>query len=173
MINQIGTKEMVLNEKLDRLAKAIHADYVKRRTRDQPADASNTSLAPWDKLADTLTRSNRHQADHIPVKLRAVGCEAAPTVSSRGRKPVADFTEEEVDLMARMEHARWNAERFLNGWTLGEKNVEKKTSPYLVDWNDLLPDIQEYDREPVRNIPHLLSLIGEAVYRVAPPDGQT
>jgi hypothetical protein len=78
---------------------------------------------------------------------------------------VHEFSAREIDVLARMEHARWNADRFLAGWKLGEKNSAKKTTPYLVDWRNLPEEIQEYDRQPVRNIPGLLAMIGQRIFR--------
>jgi hypothetical protein len=40
----------------------------------------------------------------------------------------------EIEQLAIIEHNRWNAERWLAGWMLGEKNIKKKISPYLVPW---------------------------------------
>jgi hypothetical protein len=73
-------------------------------------------------------------------------------------------------MLARMEHARWNAERFLAGWSYapGKKNVERKTSPWLVGWGELPEEIREYDREAVRNIPHLVALSGRRIVSAIP-----
>ncbi|MEA3364307.1 MAG: RyR domain-containing protein [Candidatus Hydrogenedentes bacterium] len=73
--------------------------------------------------------------------------------------------ENEVELLARMEHSRWNAERFLAGWIPGPKCVSKKTSPYLVPWEELPEKTKHYDRGTVRDIPQLLELVGEKVFR--------
>jgi len=64
-----------------------------------------------------------------------------------------------------MEHARWNAERFLAGWTLGPKDAENKVSPYLVPWEELPTEIKKYDFDAAHNIPVLLSMIGKRVCR--------
>ncbi|MBV8378313.1 MAG: hypothetical protein JO279_15050 [Verrucomicrobia bacterium] len=66
-----------------------------------------------------------------------------------------------------MEHARWTAERKLAGWQYrpGEKSEEKKTSPYLVHWDELEENIKEYDRDAVRNIPRYLEMVKERIYR--------
>lgn len=55
-----------------------------------------------------------------------------------------------VLLLAEMEHDRWNADRLRNGWAYapGEKNIDKKTSPYIVPWEDLSEEIRELDVFP-------------------------
>jgi hypothetical protein len=71
------------------------------------------------------------------------------------------FTEDESEVMAEMEHGRWNVERFPDGWTWGEKrDVTQKTSPYLVPWSELPNEVKEWDRETVRKIPEFLTKVG-------------
>ena len=57
-----------------------------------------------------------------------------------------------------MEHARWNAERWLAGWRLGKKDLIKKTSPWLLPWEELPDEIKEFDRQAVREIPLRLKI---------------
>jgi voltage-gated potassium channel Kch len=154
-IDQI-TVGMILDEELDQLAKALHAVYVARRKQE------GKSYKEWEVLDPGLKDSNRQAADHIPVKLRAIGCS---TDSVPGGEPVTSFTPDEVEVLARMEHDRWTAERILAGWTPGPKDEEHKTTPYLVPWEDLSEEIRGYDREPVRSIPKLLAGIGKKIYR--------
>ena len=76
------------------------------------------------------------------------------------------LTSSEVEIMAEMEHARWNAERLFNGWRLGKKkDVTRKITPYLVPWSALPDEAKECDRQPVRNIPQLLTKVGLEVRR--------
>jgi hypothetical protein len=161
--SSVCTLEKLFRSERDVLARAIHESFVRERVREGRA-ADDPSMRPWDTLDETLKNSNRQQADHIAVKLRAIGCRSAP-IGSAESDPVV-LTDAEVELLARMEHARWNAERFLSGWMLGPKDVARKISPYLVSWEELPDNIREYDRETVRQIPHLLSLIGYRIERV-------
>lgn len=142
----------------ERLARAIHADFVTRRLAERLRDPSDRSLADWAALDEDLRESNRQQADHLVIKLRTVGAEAA--TSSDPRPPIDSFADEQVELLAQMEHARWNAERILAGWTRGERDVARHTTPYLCPWEELPTSIQDYDRTAVRTIPDLLRSIG-------------
>ncbi len=154
-------------EMLDILARLHHADYVKNRQKQGDAPESNRSLRPFDELAEDLKYSNRDNAAHIPVKLKAIGYGIRPV--KKGCEPVMpEFTAEEIESMARMEHDRWSWERRLQGWVLkgGEKDVENKTTPHLVPYDDLPDDVKEYDRESVRLIPGLLARAGYEAYRV-------
>ena len=70
------------------------------------------------------------------------------------------FTGEQVEKMAIAEHDRWMRERIADGWTRGDMDPKKKTNPYLVPWEDLPPDVAEWDRLFVRTIPAGLASVG-------------
>jgi len=158
----VCTREALLDEQRDLLSRAIHQDFVEKRRREGRPETDPT-MQPWDRLDLHLKDSNRQQADHIPVKLRAIGYVSD---EPRGGEPaVTAFTDAEVEVLAQMEHARWEAERFLAGWTQGPRDPAAKQSPYLVDWKDLAEEIRKYDREAVRNLPHLVAFVGRRIYR--------
>ena len=63
------------------------------------------------------------------------------------------------------EHARFCAERYLAGWTIGEiKDRNLRTSPFLKAWAELTPDEQRKDYEQIQAIPGVLKRIGKAIY---------
>ena len=96
----------------------------------------------------------RHQFDF--EKIHSIGY-TVYKVTNRNATPIT-FTKDEVEIMAEMEHARWNTERLRNGWQWGERRyIIKKTSPYLVPWSQLPDKVKEWDRHTVRNIPELLA----------------
>ena len=164
MINATCTRAALLNEDLHLFARAIHQKFVQEREQEG-RPATDPSMQPWNRLDETFRESNRQQADHVAVKLRAIGCYSA--LPETGKTPVGEFSPEEVEVLARMEHARWNAERFLDGWTLVRDNPDKtkKQSPWLVSWDELPDTIKGYDRDAVLRIPLLLGLVGQKVYR--------
>jgi len=157
----------------DRLARRLHCDYVQRRCQQGASPATNPAVRDWEDLDEDLRESNRQQAAHIHVKLRALGCEVAEHTDPRAA--VTAFEPDQVELLAQMEHARWVAERILAGWTYapGPKNVERKTSPYLVPWDRLSAEIQQYDRDFVILIPALLDADKKKICRQAPSTDQS
>jgi hypothetical protein len=123
-------------------------------------------MVPWDKLQETLKESNRDQAKHIGVKLIAVGCGIVPLTDWDAES--FQFTPEHVELLAEMEHERWMEERRREGWTCtpGPKDIEKKTSPYMVPWDKLPDNVREWDRVFIRGLPGFLARAGFQIVRL-------
>ncbi len=142
----------------EKLARAIHADFVTRRLAEGERSPADRSVVPWSLLEEDLRESNRQQADHVAIKLRSIGADLHPGSASSDAR--FRFSGGEIEMLARMEHHRWNAERLLAGWTRGPKSVERRTSPYLCDWSELPEEIRDYDRAAVHTIPALLDEIG-------------
>jgi RyR domain len=144
-------------------AEAIHEQYRRDPRLDLAED--DPAMRPWEELPESLKESNREQADQIPEKLGKVGC---------GYKAVKapqpfEFTEDDLKKLAEIEHDRWVAERFRAGWTLGERNIEQRMSPYLVRWADLRDEDKRYDQETVRHMSEFMAEAGFEIYRLKPP----
>jgi hypothetical protein len=136
----------------------------------------------WDKLTEADRMSNRRAADHLPVKLRAVG---ATLVPRGGNVPEFAFTEPELEMLARLEHRRWAAEKLLSGWrplarTPGneqqwkERKAELKARKLHIDivpYDALDAAGQGKDRSQLLGIPGFAEAIGAAVARTAPTQG--
>ena len=150
------------DDKSDLYAKIIHEDYVKKRFTED-IYRKNKLLTAWEKLSPDIKDSNRQQADHIMIKLRAIECKVVEM--KHPSEKFEGFSDKEIEIMAIMEHNRWVAERLLAGWTRGPKDTDLRISPYLIVWDNLSEEIKEYDREAVRNIPNILSLSGHKIIR--------
>ena len=76
--------------------------------------------------------------------------------------------DDQIEIMAKMEHARWNWQKVLQGWVYkeGDKDIDNRTTPYLVPWKKLPEKIKDYDRQPVRLIPELLKQAGYEAYLI-------
>jgi len=156
-----GTPKLVPDIR-ETIAQAVQEDY--RRVRVSGAQSQEPSMAEWGNLLDYLKESNREQADHIFEKLRQIGC-TAHKVTDRDIAPMT-FTEDEIESMAEMEHARWNVERLLDGWKWGERrDVTRKISPHLVPWSELSDDVKEWDRQTVRKKSELQAKVGVEIHR--------
>lgn len=114
----------------------------------------NPIVPSWEELDKSRKRSHREQAGNIVTSLRSIGCEIASLQDSATDFP---FTEEEVDKLAEARHDRWVNEQIEDGRRLGPRDPAQKTTPYLAPFRDLPPDIAEYDRIFVREIPAILA----------------
>jgi voltage-gated potassium channel Kch len=158
MVDHTCTQGMIENEELDKLARTIHEGYCRERMAEG-VSPNDSALLPWDKLESTLRESNRQQADHIPFKLRACGYKMVEAGACPEKSRIMEFSPEQRQILGRMEHARWNAERLLSGWRYGpKKDVANSITPYLVAWEKLPENIQAYDIQAIQKIPTTLEL---------------
>ncbi|WP_245713956.1 NAD-binding protein [Nocardia vaccinii] len=150
------TTELLQSGSFHAIAVAIHSRY-RQLAGGKPAP-------PWDELDESRKESNRAQARDIAVKLASIGCAIAPLRDWAA----ADFTfsDAEVERLAIAEHDRWMRERSAAGWRPGPRDPQQQTTPYLVPFADLPPDIAEYDRIFVRDIPVFLAAAGLQVIRL-------
>lgn len=151
------TVELIKGGSFEALATAIHGRWrAEQLAAGKPAPS-------WSELDEPRKESSRAQARDIAVKLRSIGCEISPLrdwAASEFR-----FSPTEVETLAVAEHDRWMRERLGSGWTLGDIDTDRKKSPYLVPFSELPPDIAEFDRIFVREIPALLASVGLQVVR--------
>ena len=144
---------------LDRIAIAIHDNYLAQQMSLQQSTHHNTALVQWDELPEILKDANRNQADHIAIKCKYLTGNAFPSANEFTQA----LTPHNKEVLARMEHQRWVAEKKLAGWkhTLGEKDAIKRLSPSLIGWEALSTEEQQKDVDAVNQIPALLELINQ------------
>lgn len=147
------------------IARAIHEYYVKNRAKEGDTLQTNPSMVSWDKLPEALKESNRRQADHIFKKLKSLGYGLAPLMDIDPE--LFKFGKSEGEKLAILEHKRWVEDRKRDGWRFGpKKKIERKVSSYFGSWEELPPDIKEYDRQAVWAIPKILAEAGFEIYKL-------
>ena len=162
VINRVCRSDALLRYTRDRLAREIHGGGPGTLAMGGQALELPMPDTPWEDLPESVKNTSRQQADHVNVKLRAIGCRP---VETHGAAPFA-LAGEDVDKLARMEHARWRAEHLLAGWTRAETlDPTARTSPYLVDWESLPERIQQCHRQSAEHIPHHLRALGLSIER--------
>jgi hypothetical protein len=163
IINELGNWEAIVGESLDKLARAIHEDYCRNMgQRGETAD-TNPTLKSWDRLEESLKEANRNQADHIPVKLRTIGCQI---VSWEDREIDFTFSPREILLLEEMEHQRWVTDKIMSGWKCGlVKDPIKRLQPLLIPWDELSSAEKQKDRDAVLNIPNILKIVAKGIRR--------
>ena len=100
---------------MSEFAKRIHALYNEKQR------ALGNSVTEWDDLPDDFKYSNVRQARSISLKLEAIGCytavkprnaadqavERRTRIGADGREEDATFSDEEIEVMSRLEHDLW------------------------------------------------------------------
>ncbi len=146
---------------LERMAMAFHENYVGQSTGRLP-----DSMKPWPKLPDTFKTANLEQAKYAVQILEACGFEVVPADTPDPH--AVQFTDEEVEHMAELEHGRWNVERLRNGWRHGPRDDDRLLHDCLVPWNELsdgADGVKRFDRDAVRKFPAILAQAGLEVRR--------
>ncbi|AWX31711.1 RyR domain-containing protein [Methanosphaera sp. BMS] len=146
---------------------SVKAEYAEAKAKGEISDnlqAKFDSLCEFNDLSPQLKIANIRQARSIPKKLSMIGCEMA--LPSDSRDEVKSFSSEEIKDLAIVEHDEWCEEKRGTGWTYGEvKDIDNFITPYLVPWQELEPEIQQYDVDAVKNIPNMVKSIGLKIVR--------
>lgn len=160
---------------VENLAFQIHQQYIDTTTAqyeekkakgelDDQTKEKYENLTDFVGLSSHLKIANIRQARSIPKKLNMIGCELANL--SDKREAITEFSEDEVIDLAMYEHDEWCEEKISQGWTYGEvRDDDNLIHDCLVPWDDLTPEIQQYDIDPVKNIPSLVNSIGLKIVR--------
>jgi hypothetical protein len=155
--SKVSSHEVIVRGNLDKKAKAIHNSYLNKRKEVDDFGAKDAD-ADWANLSQEYKDSNRKVADHLGIKMRGIGCEI---VDKNDPRPSVVFSTEEIELLSELEHRRWSADRSLAGWTYGEqKNSKTRKTPYLTNWHNLAEEVKDFDRNVVKSIPEILTLVG-------------
>ena len=156
LLDEACQPDVLLAGMTEALARALHGAYLDAADADARPD--DPALRPWRDLPESLRESNRDQAAHVAVKLAAVGQAVGPLIDwGAAQQP---FDEHDVEIMARLEHERWVGERRRAGWSPGPRDSGRRTTPYLVPWEDLSEQVRDQDRLFVRRLPQLLATVG-------------
>jgi hypothetical protein len=176
------TNDYLLNQPLlQRFAEEMDA----RRRAD--GAKTNRALVSYENLPEDLKDQNRNHARDIPNKLAVAGYIMRPARSGNTEIVFAGDEPDTLELLAELEHERWNWEKLHAGWRWGpEKDEEKKENPALVPWDKIseeekrtlyggfaalvgdgpLPDdFRDWDRAFVEGIPRVLAAAGYTVVK--------
>ena len=150
----------------DFIAKHIHYEWAKSQAAKHKTSIG-TMQEEWDKIKDAQKDSNRLPARHLFVKLRYVKAD----LSDQENGEELDFTalgEEIWDRIARMEHNRWNAEKYISGFVRVDSVEDKNLGAFLktnlkchwdlIPFDDLPKETQEYDKFTFKMAPVIASL---------------
>ena len=138
----------------DAAARAFCEAYRASLPAEQRDDPANRSAFPWDRLDETYRQANRDAVAHIAAKLASAGIDPARWRGVAGVPQLATASgcstaDSDLELLARLEHERWNAQRRMDGWRShrrAAKDEARRLHPSLVPYDELTDDVKEYDR---------------------------
>ena len=159
-------------ERRERIARAIHEDYLIQRRKDGKHDPKEASHQEWDNLNEFYRDSNRAQADDIPRKLQSNGYRIVDANAAGTAAVITGLPDKLIEELAQREHDRWVAERESQGWRYGEtRDNSQKLHPALLKWDDpdphkRLPDVEkEKDRDAIRALAKSLQAGGYVIVK--------
>ncbi len=184
-------------ELLERLAEKTHEFFCRRLEAEGygPGEATDdeqkvhSSLKPFAELPDDEKEQNRDNARDIPKKLAAIGCVMLPARSSQRSFCLSD---DELDLLAELEHDRWLRMKLEAGWQWAEatdkaRRLHQDLRPWTklsdeeaaerfggpgarnVGPGELDESSKAKDRHLVEEIPEILSEIGYTIEELGGP----
>ena len=158
----LSEESIDLEEKLDVLAEKIHSHYQKKYDD-----------VKWSRLDEVKRAWNRSPADHVDVKMRIIAAMIKNTAEKHEKDDINNKLKDLVnrlaaydpknkdnslhmyfDILSRIEHDRWCAEKYADGWTYadGPKNNAKKQNPCLMPYDNLPDDEKLKDWETMKVI---------------------
>ncbi len=149
--------DAIFNATHDKMARAIHENYVNVQVAAGDNLETNSSLIDWQHLPESLKDANRNQADHMAIKCRLLSSDTPISAAAINDKLTVDM----IEHLSKIEHERWVAEKLITGWrySSGEKNTALRLSPNLIPWDDLTDTEREKDRDTVKNLPQLAHML--------------
>jgi hypothetical protein len=162
-LREIFRADVLLDGRGDEVARTIHDHYrdsIAAQGRDPESEPAGQ---PWERLGTSYRQANRLQADHVWAKLAVIDAWAVPEeiVETFALAPL------EVERLAIIEHARWAADRHLDGWRhAAVRDNALKHHPQLIPYADLTEPMKDLDRFAVRGLPALLARQGLGILRL-------
>jgi RyR domain len=161
---RVETIERILDRKGDEMAIVLHAHYL--------AEAKNLGVAPtaateaWDDLPENLRNANRSSVEHAPILFSAAGFRI---IDSQEITSVT-FSDSEIELMAKVEHRRWMADRIERGWRFAPKRDDRLLlHPDLIPYEALSEAGKQKDRNAVQMLADIIKSHGFRIVRSKPP----
>ena len=137
----IFTREIVMHEKLNRVARMLNEIY-RTKTGSGPS---------WTELTEFKRQSNIAAADHMLTKIRLLRPgddirEVTPETCTLAYEVYKTFTEEQKDACRWLEHKRWVRFHVLNNWSYSETRDNKlRHHTMIVPYESLSPEEQKLD----------------------------
>jgi voltage-gated potassium channel Kch len=154
--------DVLIAETLDKLAKVNHENYRESLSEDRRNEEEGAR--EWHELAEQYKMSDRRASDFLRVRLAQISLDLKESPSAIDTP--FEFSPDELELLAQLEHRRWMIERSMQGWRYGEvRDDAHRINPRLIDWSRLPEPERERNRNDVAKLPTILAEIGWQIFR--------
>ncbi|MEI7635615.1 MAG: NAD-binding protein [bacterium] len=159
LVETACTPELLLRGTRETMARAIHERYLRDQRAPGASPGDPRAMTPWENLPEDLKNSNREAAERVEPHVRDAGYDIVPLTDLGA--PAFDFTSDEIERLAELEHIRWMEGKRRAGWKWGKtKDPAQRTHPCMVPWAALPESETKKDRANIRQIPELLADAG-------------
>lgn len=140
--------ERFVREELDAQATALHRAFTGQNGSKNRSDCNKQNTAEGSPFFEWMRESSRQAVSHLVIKARAVGKESELKTPNF----FESLTQEETNLLSRMEHQRWCAERLMYGWRFGTRDNKNLRHPDLKKFDALDAKAQKKDETIVKSL---------------------
>ncbi len=162
--------DRALDTTLELFARAYNEYWRQRRLEQDRLTGKHEALPEWKELDETFRESSRREAQHIIQNLKAIHYGIGPRLHKE--RDAFVWRDEDVNELAIREHNRWKQERAAQGWVYAqERDNANKENPLLVEWDNLLPEEKERNRNAIRAISNMLASVGLGIYPLETSSG--
>ncbi len=150
-------------------AEQIHEFY---RIKTGENEEKVTHGESYGQLPPNIKSDNKQAALRIPDVLSFISLQVKKAEGQEAgvdKDKVNALVEENIDVLAEVEHDLWMKEKILNGWQLGERNNEEKLHPCLLPYRELPENEKQKDKDAVKNYP-LITRKAEFILVFEKPD---
>ncbi len=159
-LEELLRSDILMEGRLDRLAMTFHEHWLKSIP---PGQDGGPAAQPWHSLAETFKMANRRRGDLVAIQLAQAGLRMMPVKEAPA--PLK-LTDDEVELLARLEHRRWSIDRQLLGYSFApERSEAPRRHNLLVKWEELSDARREANRADIRKLPEILASVNMEIQR--------
>jgi len=171
LLDQTCTSDLLQKGTHEILARHLHTAYLEGLPDHKKDKPQMDPRSAWEELSPALKEKNRQQADRIPQVLAAAGYRIDPLRDWESERfqfaEGGKEEEDEVVMMACVEHELWRQTHLDSGWQIGsEKDPEKKNHPHLVSWEKLPASEKRKNKKFIRDLPRILARAGFQVAKI-------
>lgn len=156
-LRSVATYHEIVNPMRELIGEKIHEDY----QRLAVARGEQAEPVRWSDARDGFRESSRIAADHLLIKLSALGLRLRrQSEPGPEGKQFDSIKQSQLQLLGKMEHYRFVAERLLSGWRFDaetasvdgrEASKRRRLNSTLVPWNRLGSD-RKKDFDQVKTV---------------------